>query len=161
MVLDPFIFEPLLLCRRHPRTCAPIVLPYPNLRAEGAGEHIPLGENHPLLWPRAAWSACFGCTSCGFVSQYTASDVLWDRTPKSAPGVYHSGANCFCVEFRCGRGGCALPTKLHIDNSRLTQREILRLLRSAYFMGSLPCGHDFLPLPANQYSIFKIMDRIE
>ena len=166
-----FIVVPCLQCK-HPNTraedvdCPWIVLPYPNLKAmtdeefDAELEATLEEEIHLLDWPGDGWQAFVGCSECGFVSLYTGIDVLWRYLPKSAPGRYHSGADCFCIEFQCGQKSCKAPTKLHVQKSGLTENGVLDLLRRPFFIGSLPCGHDVPSLPLNQYQIHKVMDPI-
>ena len=161
---ESFIFVPGLECKRGHRgsdlVCAPIILPYPNLKAM-TWEDIPEEGIHLPDWPPDGWSTLFGCSECGFVSEYFSLDVEWGLIPKSAPGRFHSGADCFCIEFRCGQRNCKAPTKLHVQRSGLTESAVRDLLRRPFFIGSLPCGHDVPSLPAREYSVRKIMDPIE
>jgi len=164
------IFVPVLYCKNPDPTheCEPIVLPYSGLKTTALtlGElwdeypETPEGETHLLDWPPDEWKAFFGCSECGFVSEYTSVDVDHLSIPKSVPGIFHSGADCFCIEFRCGQRNCALPTKLHVQMSGLTESGVQALLRRPFFIGSLPCGHDVPSLPISQYQIHKVMDPI-
>ena len=161
---DFVIARPVLECRgsRGARVGCPLIaLPCPNLVTVGLDPGTLSADIRRRWWPLGRWTAWFACTSCGLVSQYTASDVLVDYHSTRAPGVYHSGANCFSIGFECGRNNCKAQTTVHIEGSGLTEASIRDLLRGAFFVGSLPCGHDFPLLPANRYTILKIMDPIE
>ena len=159
-----YLWIPYLACRHadtsNPR-CNPIRLPYSNLKALTGNEEIPEEETYPPDWPEDGWTAFFGCSSCGYLSQYTSSDVRWTVESKLAPGRFHSGANCFCVEFECAQRNCKTPIKLHIEKSGTTEKEIIALLQVPFFIGSLPCGHSFTTLPTAELRIQRIMDKIE
>jgi len=159
-----FMLSPYVVCKHAKRPddieCSLIVLPYPNLKASDWDQLVEEGIRLPD-WPPDGWSALFGCSECGFVSEYFFLDVDWRLVPRLAPGVFHSGADCFCIEFQCGQKSCKAPTKLHVQRSELTENAVLDLLRRPFFIGSLPCGHDVPSLPFNQYQIHKVMDPIE
>lgn len=156
-----YLVMPTLHCRgtNNPR-CEPILLPYQNLKAYGEDEDLWSEGIHLSGWPPDGWSVVFGCSECGFVSQYLASDVHLTYSQRSHPGRFHSGANCFCTEFRCGQRSCRVPTKVHVEKQGATERDILDLFRSAFFVGSLLCGHAIVPVPESEYRIHKVMDAI-
>jgi hypothetical protein len=144
-------YSPFLHCHHCPEA---ICLPY---------SYLP--ENDPWLteededqleWPPDGWKKVFACIACGRVSEYTFWDVLWRPVPKSARGQYYSGANCFCVELQCANKNCRLPLKLHIETANSDKDGIMRMLRNAFFWGDLPCGHPLLPIPANQYKLYRV-----
>lgn len=155
-MLIPFIY-----CKhRSDPACPRIVLPYSDLRAVPEEEQTDLWleERYQPDWPPDEWSATFGCSICGFLSQYTSVDVEWEIVPRSHPGVYHSGANCFCIEFRCAQRNCKAPARIQVEKIEATERDILNLFRESFFIGTLPCGHEILSLPEREYRISKITD---
>ncbi len=162
------IIVPYVLCKNTRIECDPIVLPFPNLRTvknfqelQAQQEASSEGEIHQLDWPPDEWRVVIGCYECGYVSEYSFLDVDWLEVPKSAPSVFHSGADCFCIEFQCGQKSCKAPTKLHVQKSGLTEAAVRDLLRSPFFIGSLPCGHGIPSLPLDEYNIYKIGGPIE
>lgn len=157
--MTAYLLLPLIHCKHlSDPACPPIVLPYSGLRAvpEEERSNLWLEEKYQPDWPSNEWSAIFGCSACGFLSQYTCFDVEWEIVPKSAPGVFHSGANCFCIEFRCARKNCKAPTTIHVEKHGATESDILRLFRESFFLGTLPCGHEILSLPEREYKIMHV-----
>lgn len=150
-------WAPFIQCknqRANPR-CNPILLPHPSLPE---GDEFFEEDTYSLNWPSAEWKAIFGCTQCGHLHEYSAEDVQWNTVSKSSPGTYHSGAHCFSVEFRCGQLNCKAPVRLLVEKTDADESEIGELLRSGFFVGSLPCGHSILPIPAGGYKILRVME---
>jgi hypothetical protein len=160
---ETVIVCPSLLCK-HPRPdigCPRIFLPVPNLKTRQLDLDTRRGESDLLDWPSDEWNTWFGCLGCGFVSEYFSLDVQWGLLPKSAPGVYQSGEDCFCIEFLCGHRSCRTPIKFHVQETGLTESSVLEKLRSPFFFGTLACGHDNTSLPANAYAIYKVSGPIK
>jgi hypothetical protein len=159
-----FILAPYVVCKHAQRSddtpCPLILLPYPNLKATG-WEGIAEEETNLPDWPADGWSALFGCSECGFVSEYFYLDVEWGLIPKSTPGRYHSGADCFCIEFQCAQKSCKASTKLHVQKNGLTESAVRDLFCRPFFIGFLPCGHEVRSLPASGYKIHEVVDQIE
>jgi len=165
--MEQIILVPSVHCKHGWLECPLIVLPFPNLKTvttydefETEQEATPEGETHPLDWPPDGWKAWFVCSECGFVSEYLWWEVGWLEVPKSAPGKFHSSIDCFCIEFLCGQKNCKAPTKLHIQRNRLDEAGVRGLLSEPFFIGSLPCGHDFPSLPLSEYKIHKVIGPI-
>jgi hypothetical protein len=160
------IVVPVLECM-HPRTaddvlCPRLVLPHPNLRAFQLGlEETPEEYIRQAEWPADEWSAFVGCSTCGQVSSYEQSGVDFDLREVDGPGLYNANADCFCIEFRCGRKNCGALTKLHVTKERAIEADIANIFRGPFFLGSLPCGHEFHAVPPTEYKIYKVTDRIE
>jgi hypothetical protein len=152
------IISPFLYCKhlRSDGDCPVIFLPLPNLKTRELDEDTRRGEKDLPGWPPDEWRTWFGCLECGFVSEYFSLDVLWTLFPKSAPGVYQTGEDCFCIEFLCGHRSCRTPIKFHVQETGLTESVVLERLRSPFFVGTLSCGHDIISLPANAYAIYKV-----
>jgi hypothetical protein len=141
--------------------CEPILLPAGNLRAADWAEAQRSANTDQQEWPPDGWSATFGCTSCGFVSEYFAPDVQWNQVQTQTTGLRHSGANCFAIEFECARGNCGAHTTLHVSKLDSTEADIEKLVASPFFRGSLPCGHDITSLAAVPHEIRKAMSLSE
>lgn len=161
-----YIYSPYLECK-HPReshelSCPAILLPYPNLKTfQWGDEGIQEEEIFPPEWPSDQWTAIFGCSECGFLYPYTWRDINYGLLPKSTPGRYHTGANCFCVEFRCAHASCKAVIKVHVEKQGATESDILSMFRGPFFMGLLPCGHEIRSVPLSEYKIHKVMGRID
>jgi hypothetical protein len=159
-----WLWTPVLWCKR-PRDpsdpdCPRILLPYSG-RALPKDKLFQLEDSNPSSWPPDEWSAIFGCSTCGYVSQYLCSDIFIFPSRRAHPGLSHSGANCFCIAFLCGYENCKTRTKVHVEQQGASEGNILDLFRRPFFIGSLPCGHPIIPLPQSEYQIWKVMDPIE
>lgn len=158
-----YYLAPCLGCKnlRADPQCEIILLPAGNLRAADWAEAIRSANIDQLEWPPDEWSVTFGCTSCGYVSEYFAADVQWEPVQTQATGLRHNGANCFAIEFECARENCGAHTTLHVSKPESTEADIEELIASPFFRGSLPCGHDITSLSAIPHAIRKVMERIE
>lgn len=161
MTEGAFIWSPYLNCKFPKKQasdipCPHIVLPVSNLRAVEWGADIEEEGAYPPSWPSGEWKTWFACSTCGFLSEYFYKDVRWEIVPKLAPGQFHSGANCFCIEFECGQKSCKTLVKLHVEKNGLTETGLSNLLRSPFLIGTLPCGHLPPSLPKDKYIIYKV-----
>jgi hypothetical protein len=158
-----WLWTPVLWCKR-PRDesdpdCPRILLPYSG-RALSEDKYFQLEDANPSNWPPDEWSAIFGCSTCGFVSQYLCSDIFIFPCRTAHPGLFHSGANCFCITFLCAYDNCKTRTNVYVEKQGASEGNILDLFREPFFIGSLPCGHPIVPLPRSEYQIGKVMDPI-
>jgi hypothetical protein len=110
-------------------------------------------DKDQLGWPSDEWKAFFACSSCGLLSEYSARDVRIDYVRRQTRGKHYSDANCFCVAVECAEMRCKSPARFHVEKSGADESEISTLLRRAFFLGSLPCGH---AIPANAKSIHRV-----
>jgi hypothetical protein len=122
----------------------------PDPGQEEASEAV---DRDQLGWPSGEWKAFFACSSCGLVSEYSALDLHIDFVEKQTQGRYYSGANCFCIEVECADMRCKFPARFHVEKSGADESEMSTLLKDAFFIGSLPCGH---AIPAHAKSIRPI-----
>jgi len=127
--------------------CQNIPLPFPILPAAGGG--LP-------GWPPDGWSKNFACIDCGHVYVYAKADVYWVTVPKLSAGQFRNETNCFSVELRCGRKGCAIPVKFHIEIFDKTEDDLKRDIRKG-FVGNWPsCGHPAIADPFSQCGIQRV-----
>lgn len=149
-------WAPILRCRSGRPSCLLIQMPaflllVPDPDQEEANA---AADRDQLGWPSDGWKAFFACSSCGFLSEYSALDVQTDLVEKQTQGKYYSGANCFCIEVECADMRCKSPACFHVEKSGADESEISTLLRRAFFFGSLPCGH---AIPTHAKSIHRVM----
>ena len=159
-----WLWTPVLWCKR-PRDlcdpdCPPIPLPYSG-RALPEDKCFQFEDADLPSWPPDEWSAIFGCATCGFVSRYLCSDIFVLPCRTARPGLFHSGANCFCITFSCGYENCKTRTKVHVEKQGANEGNIVDLFRGSFFCGLLPCGHPIVPLSQTEYQIWNVMDPIE
>ena len=113
-----------------------------------------------VLWPSDEWRATFGCPKCGCVSSYGSDNLLSFETPSGDARECHDEASLFAATFPCGKMHCKLPATVytHIESGGAV--EYLRLLRSGFFQGKLPCGHDIAAVPEKFYRIERVIERL-
>jgi hypothetical protein len=138
-----YYWAPILHCKNQRASCPPIqlpafLLPDPDSDQEEASEEV---DRDQLGWPSGEWKAFFACSSCGLLSEYSARDVRIDFVQKQNRGKYYSGANCFRIEVECADMHCKSPAHFHVEKSGADESEISTLLRDAFFLGTLACGH--------------------
>ena len=148
-------WAPILHCKNRRAGCPPIQLPAFLLLdfdpdQEGASQAV---DRDQLGWPSDGWKAFFACSSCGFLYEYSAQDLQTDFVRKQSRGKYYSGANCFCIEIECADMHCKSPARFHVEKSGADESGISTLLRGAFFVGPLPCGH---AIPARAKSISRV-----
>jgi hypothetical protein len=137
-------------------------LPYPDL-PEIAKEQWLSGEYELLLVsPSHDWKALFGCRECGHVDIYTEDDIGHRLLERSERVRLHGGTNYFPVELQCAKLTCKAPATLNIElRNGESEPDLLRLLKSSYFVGQLPCGHPIMPIPERFYrDPHRLMNRL-
>src|SRR6202050_2050591 len=159
-----WLWTPVLWCKRprdlSDRDCPRILLPYSGT-ALPKDKFFQLEEINPSSWPPEEVSPIFGRPTCGFVSRYVSSDIFVLPCRTAHPGLFHSGANCFCITFSCGYENCKTRTKVHVEKRGVNEVYISDLFRGSFFSGLLPCGHPIVPPSHTEYQIWNVTDPIE
>ena len=157
---DPEILwylAPMLTCH-----CGKMIeLPYSDLPlTDQEGVTLVGGEDPPEL-PSEEWSAVFGCTECGRISIYVASQVKTHPIPKLTEGIYQSGKGVYHAEFPCGDKRCIVPALMYVDAGVRSASEVVPLLRSGLFDGKqLSCGHQMKTVPEPFYRVVPVLRRL-
>lgn len=129
-----------------------ILLPYPRLpEVEEAewrgGEYTGPSDSVP-----DGWHIVFGCRKCGHVGIYDAEFVGDSLVQKPNRGVFHSETNCFSVQLQCATIDCkSLATMYAVLESGENETDLIDLLKTGFFRGTLPCSHPLMPMPAERY----------
>lgn len=135
---------PVLVCHgNHQR--AEIPLPYADLPQTNRDEWWSEEGGNLLELPPDDWRATFGCLKCGLVDTYGPPDVKASLVLHPTEGKFHSGTNCYCAEVQCGKPGCEVPAKLHVNAVPFDQeieRWLADQIRGGIFHGQLPCDHN-------------------
>lgn len=137
-------------------------LPYPDL-PEVSEDQWSSGEyEHLLVSPSREWKGLFGCRECGHVDTYT-DDHIGHRVLERTERVrLHGGTNYFSVRLQCSKLECRAPATLNVElRNGEAESDLLRLLRSSYFVGQLPCGHPIMKIPDCFYrDPHRLMNRL-
>jgi hypothetical protein len=160
---EPFIhfFAAFLQCKKS-EYCERIWLPVASVRADDwENLETERTETYPPDWPGDGRGIVFGCSTCGFLSEYRRGNLQLDLVRKRDPGLYRVGEDCFCIEFQCGQKNCGIPAKLYIQKPGATEHEVARLLSANFFVGQLPCGHTVACSPKEKPRISRVLDVIE
>jgi hypothetical protein len=129
-----------------------IPLPYPDT-PEVSEDQWSSGEyEHLLALPPDGWSAIFGCRECGHLDTYGADQVGEGVLERSNRAKFHNETNCFSVQLQCAKVKCKAPATVYVNlRERENERDFLRLLKTSFFDGLLPCGHQIMPIPDRYY----------
>jgi hypothetical protein len=124
-----------------------IPVPYPNT-PEISEDQWNSGDYESLLvLPPEGWSLVFGCRECGHLGTYGANDVGEGIIERVNRASFHNGTNCFSVKLQCARIECKISATMHVNlQDGEAEKDLLRLLKTSFFDGLLPCGHPFLIL---------------
>ena len=159
--MSPLYISSSLLCRG--RTGFHIIpVSYPET-PEISEEQWDSGEyEHLLSLPPAGWSVMFGCRECGHLGLYDSDSVGEGLLERSNRAKFHNETNCFAVRLRCARIDCKAPSTLYVNlKEGEAENDLLRLLRSGFFDGLLPCGHQIMPIPERYYvDPHRVIDRL-
>jgi hypothetical protein len=129
-----------------------IPVPYPDI-PEISEDQWKSGEFDDLpLSPPDEWTALFGCRECGHLDTYGATHVALGILERSNRGRFHNETNCYVVRLQCAKVNCKAPATLYVNlKDGETGKDLLRLLKSSFFDGLLPCGHQIMPIPDRYY----------
>jgi hypothetical protein len=132
---------------------ADIPLPYPDLPLTDH-DHWTAGEyESPMETIPDEWKITLGCRECGHVETYPGWHVGDWLVERPTRGKFHNDANMFSVGMRCAKMDCKAPATLHTNlKDGEVEKEFLGLLKQAFFHGSLPCGHQIMPIPECYYA---------
>lgn len=163
----PLYVSPSLTCRSFFDPTVEIhwiSLPYPDIPHVTEEEWKSLGDTDedPLESPPDGWTIFFGCRECGHVDTYDFDSVGYGILERQQLAKFHNETNCFSVELQCALQSCKAPSKLHVTLfHNETERDLIRLLRSSFFHGLLPCGHQIMPIPEPFYrDAHRVMNRL-
>src|SRR5216684_2374884 len=123
-----------------------IPVPYSDI-PEASEDQWNSGEYESLLVsPPDGWSVIFGCRESGHLGTYGVNDVGEGVLERSNRASFHNETNCFSVKLHCARVDCKAPATLHVNlKDGEAEKDLLRLLKAAFFDGLLPCGHPIMP----------------
>ena len=129
-----------------------IPVPYSDI-PEASEDQWNSGEYESLLVsPPDGWSVIFGCRESGHLGTYGVNDVGEGVLERSNRASFHNETNCFSVKLQCARVDCKAPATLHVNlKDGEAEKDLLRLLKAAFFDGLLPCGHPIVPIPDRYY----------
>lgn len=152
--MSPLYVSPGLICRGIylGKSFHAIPLPYPDI-PEVSEDQLNLAERESLLVsPPDEWCVLFGCRECGHVDTYYAYEVSEGDLERSNRARFHNETNCYSVQLQCAKADCKSPATLYVDLKQgENEKDLLRLLKSNFFEGSLPCGHPIMPIPDRYY----------
>lgn len=163
-VMTPLYLSPSLVCGGVYRDKGfhTIPLPCPDI-PEISEDQWQSGEfeDQPVS-PPDTWLALFGCRECGHLDTYGATQVALGALERLNRGKFHNETNCYVVRLQCARVDCKAPATLHVNlRDGETEKDLLRLLKSSFFDGLLPCGHLIMPIPDRYYvDPHRILEKI-
>lgn len=129
-----------------------IPLPYPDLPEITEAQWKSTEDVDLLKLPPDTWTSIFGCRECGLIHIYDTEAIEEHLIERVSRGRYHNDANCFSVELQCANLNCKSPARLHVNmKDGEHEKDLLRLLKSSFFHGCLPCRHDLMPIPDRFY----------
>lgn len=137
-----------------------IALPYGELPRIALAQLFDTQTEDQIELPPDGWKATFGCRACGHVSSYTDEDVISDAHRHGDAAGYHDAARLFAASFPCGNMHCKAPARVYANIESGDASEYPRLLRSGFFWGILPCGHDLATVPEKFYGIERVGARL-
>jgi hypothetical protein len=139
--IETFLYlAPSMFCRK----CMTVIpLPYSHLPQIDHGQWYEEEYTGPMDSVPDKWSVLFGCRECGHVETYPGWHVGDSVVEKETQGVFHNETNCYSVKLQCARVECKLAI-LHVNlKNDEAEKDLLRLLKSAFFVGQLPvCASD-------------------
>lgn len=108
------------------------------------------------------WTVLFGCRECGHVAVYPGSHVGDRPLERLNQARFHNETNCFSVTLQCARLNCKAPATLYVNmRDGEAGKDLIRLLRSTFFAGNLPCGHEIMAIPEPFYrDAHRVMNRL-
>jgi hypothetical protein len=155
---EVFLFDaPFLRCRG---CSGEIPLTYGPLPRITLAQSLDSEFEDQTVWPPDEWRATVGCHACGRVDSYSADDVETHGSLLGAASQYHDSATLFVAKFPCGKLHCKAPATVYANTETGGAAEFLRRLRSGFYQGRLPCGHDLTTVPDKFYSIERISQRL-
>jgi hypothetical protein len=90
---------------------------------------------------------------CGHIETYPEWHVGDTLVEKETRGTFQNETNCYSVRLQCAKVNCKAPATLHVNlKDGEAERDLLRLLKTNFFGGSLPCGHTIMPIPDRYYT---------
>lgn len=139
-----------------------IPVPYPDLPEVSEDQWNDLEDEGPLVSPPDGWTIIFGCRECGCVCIYGVDDLGEQLLERSYRVRLHNETNCFSVKLQCAKVECKAPATLHVNlRDGESERDLLRLLKTNFFDGLLPCGHQIMPIPDRFYvDPHRVMSRL-
>jgi|SRR5579859_7649054 len=137
-----------------------IHLPYGELPRTTLDRLFGIEVEDQISWPPDEWRATFGCSKCGLVNNCAADDVLASSGRYGDARGYHDAATLFAATFPCGKLHCKAPAIMYANIESGGAVKYLRLLRSGFFQGKLPCGHDIAAVPEKYYKIERVTERL-
>jgi len=140
-----------------------IPLPYPDIPEVGTEDQWSSEEyESQLVWPPDEWCVLFGCRECGHLDTYGARNVSEGNLGRTNRAKFHNETNCFSVRLQCAKVDCKVPATLYVNLKQgENEKDLLRLLKSSFFDGLLPCGHQIMPTPDRYYvDPHRILERL-
>jgi hypothetical protein len=156
----PYIYvAPFMFCER---CMLDIPLPYPDL-PQVTDDQWREGEyESPMDSVPDEWTALFGCRECGHVAVYPGWHVGDKPQERANQARFHSETNCFSVRIQCAQQNCKVPATVYVNmHDGEGGKDLVRLLRSGFFLGNLPCGHQIIPIPEPYYrDAHRVLSRL-
>jgi hypothetical protein len=98
------------------------------------------------------WNLLFGCRECGHIEIRVEDHIGHWLVEKETQGKFQNETHCFSVKLQCAKIDCKAPATLHVNlKDGEGANDLLRLLKTNFFGGPLPCGHQIMPVPDRYY----------